>query len=178
MKKPSLLPAALLFLSAMAVSAQQRREMRDVATHEQLSNTLRQEQTNDPMSRMAKSEGKDPSKENQPQDLLKRSDILCFNGMATLVPKQSILAMPAQFSNRLGIQPGVKLVPWGEFFAVNQGWITAQEVTLNQARGQEPLSDVLKERLAKSTNVIIATLQGGPISKLQYTAPPTPPQTK
>lgn len=168
-------PFIFLLLCVSAVSAQQNRQIQEAVTHEQLVAKLRQEQANDPLRHLSKVEGKDPSKENQPQDLLSRSDILCYNGIATLVPKQAIIAIPPQLADRIGIQPGAKIVGWNEFFAANRGWLTAQEVTLTQARGQEPLADALRERLTKSANIVVATLQGGPISKLQYTPPQSPP---
>jgi hypothetical protein len=161
-------------LTSTTVCGQEKKPYRAAPTHEELASTLRQQQAADPMRQLPKVEGNDPSKENQPEDLLKRSDILCFNGLATLVPKQSILALPAGLADRVGMRDGAKLVGWNEFLAANRGWLIPQEVTLAQARGQEPLAQQLAERLAKSTNIIVATLQGGPISKLQHT-PPSPP---
>ncbi|RYD37929.1 MAG: hypothetical protein EOP87_02545 [Verrucomicrobiaceae bacterium] len=171
MKRNLIHGAACLLLAAHAATAQQKQQMRDAATHDQLAAALKQQQSNDPLRALPRQEGKDPSKENQPQDLLSRSDILCFNGMATLVPKHSILALPAQFADRIGMQSGAKLVGWAEFHAANRGWLSTQEITLVQARGQTPLAPELAERLAKSANVVVATLQGGPISKLQSTPP-------
>lgn len=160
-------------LGASIVSAQERKVMRDAATHDQLSAALKQEQANDPLRHLRQVEGKDPSKENQPQDLLSRSDILCFNGLATLVPKQSILAVPSQFADRIGMKEGAKLVSWNEFFTVNRGWLITLEITLNQAKGQVPLGDAVNDRLTKSSNIVVSTLQGGPISLLKY-SPPSP----
>lgn len=154
-------------LAAASASAQQKQQMRDAATHEQLAGVLKQQQANDPLRGLPQREGRDPSKENVPQDLISRSDVLCFNGMATLVPKNSILALPPGFADRVGMRPGAKLVGWAEFHAANRGWVTAQEITLGQARGDQPLEKAVSERLAKSTNVVVSTLQGGPISKLQ-----------
>ncbi len=174
MKRHLIHGVACLTLALPAANAQQKRQISEPATHEELAAKLKQQQSNDPLRELARQEGKDPSKENQPQDLLSRSDILCFNGMATLVPKKSILALPAQFAGRVGMQAGARLVGWSEFHAANRGWVTTQEVTLAQARGEQPLAEGMDERLAKSTNVVVATLQGGPISKLQPT-PPIPP---
>jgi len=173
MKKHLILGAAGLVMAATCATAQQKQQMRDAATHEQLAGVLKQQQANDPLRELPRQEGKDPSKENVPQDLISRSDVLCFNGMATLVPKKSILALPALFADRVGMVPGAKLVGWAEFHAANRGWVTTQEITLAQARGEQPLEEALNERLSKSTNVVVSTLQGGPISKLQ----PIPPKT-
>lgn len=167
-----------LALGACPLALAQKQQMRDAATHEQMAAALGKAQATDPMRHLPPSQGADPSKENQPQDIISRSDILCFNGLATLVPKAAILALPRSYADRIGIKPGAKLVTWQEFYAVNRGWVTAQEVNLTQAQGKEPLPETLSVRLAKSTNIVVATMQGGPISKLQYTPPPAAPATK
>ncbi len=174
MKRNLIHGTACLLIALPAANAQERRQISEPATHEELAARLKQQQSDDPLRSLARQEGRDPSKENQPQDLLSRSDILCFNGMATLVPKKSILALPAQLADRVGMQTGAKLVGWAEFHAANRGWLTTQEITLAQARGEQPFAEGMEERFSKSTNVIVATLQGGPISKLQPT-PPSPP---
>lgn len=162
----------------LAASAQQGPKVRDAITPEQFEALQKERlaQSKKELGNQKLVEGKDPSKENQPGDILTRSDILCFNGLATLVPKQAILSVPAKYADRIGMKTGAKLVGWLEFYSANRGWVSTEEVTLIQARGEQPLSDVLNERISKSGNVIVSTLQGGPISKLQYT-PPTPPPT-
>jgi hypothetical protein len=150
--------------------------MRDAATHEQLAGQLRQVEAADPMKKLTPSEGKDPSKENQPGDLISRSDILCYRGMATLVPKGAILVNPPLVNDRLGMKAGAKIVPWMEFYAANRGWITTQEITLAQAEGKAPLPEAVTEQLKRSTNLVVATLQGGPISKLAPKAEQNPQQ--
>jgi hypothetical protein len=172
--KLSQLLATLPCLAVCTVAAQDKKPYRAAPTHEELASALRQQQAADPMRQLPKVEGADPSKENQPQDLLKRSDILCFNGLATLVPKRSIIVLPTALADRVGMKAGAKLVGWNEFFAANRGWLSSQEVTLAQVRGQEPFAESLSERLAKSTNVVVATLEGGPISKLQSVQSSTP----
>lgn len=172
--------AAGFFAATLLSHAQAdpRTAMRDAATHDQLSANLRRVQSSDPMKQFKPSEGKDPSKENQPTDLLSRSDMLCFNGTATLVPKGSILVTPPLFSDRIGMRSGAKIVTWLEFLSLNRGWITTHEISLAQAEGKEPLSEAATEVLRKSTSVVVATLQGGPISKLAPQAPAATPETK
>ena len=156
----------------------QKQQMRDATTHEQMAAARTKAQAGDSLRQLPEVSGNDPSKENQPQDIISRSDILCFNGIATLVPKEAILAVPAQFADRIGIKPGAKIVTWAQFYAVNRGWVTTQEISLAQAQGKEPLPDAINERLGKSANVVVTTMQGGPISKLQYTPPVEDPKTK
>jgi hypothetical protein len=145
--------------------------MRDAATHESLARKLRWAEQNDPMKAMPKSEGEDPSKVNRPQDLLEQSDIISFNGLATLVPKRAILATPQDHRERLAMQPGAKIVGWADFFAANRGWITTVEVSRAQAEGNQALAEDLREKIGKSRNLVVATFLGGPISVL-------PPKTE
>jgi hypothetical protein len=108
----------------------------------------------------------DPSKENQPQDLISQSDILCYNGLTTLVPKRAILNIPATSKDRLKHVDGSKIIGWAEFFQKNRGWITTVEVNQAQAEGNSALDEKVSEFVKKNGNLVVATFQGGPISVL------------
>lgn len=150
--------------------------MRDAATHEQLSQGLQQARLTDPMRTLKATTGGDPSLKAVPEDLIRHSDILCFNGLATLVPKRAILTTPGKLKDRLSMQANVKLVGWSEFFAVNRAWITTEEVTYAQAAGTEPMPEATNARIGKSINLVMATYLGGPISVAVPAAAPTTPQ--
>lgn len=153
--------------------------MRDAATHDQLSATLRQQQAEDPMRKLAPAApGKDPSKENVPTDLISRSDILCFNGLATLVPKQAIIFTPSQYADRIGMKEGARIVTWSDFYAANRGWVGTMEISIKQAEGKEPLPEKPAAQMMKGSNLVVATYQGGPISKLAAATPAPAPETK
>lgn len=145
--------------------------MRDAATHDQLVQALRKESQNDPMKRMEPSKGADPSLVNRPKDILTESDILCFGGMATLVPKRAILLKPQSMADRTTMKAGARLVPWMEFFARNRGWITTVEVSRVQAEGNEDLSEDTRKQVTECGNLVVATYQGGPISVLPLKTP-------
>ena len=150
--------------------------MRDAATQEQLVAILRQEKLNDPMKNMAPATGEDPSVVNRPRDLLSDSDILCFDGIATLVPKRAILLSPQNLADRVGFKPGAKILSWVDFYARNRGWITTVEVSRTQAEGNLALPEETQKQMAKGGNLVVATYQGGPISVLPLKAPePTVP---
>lgn len=166
-----------LLLSSLA-SAQEtpKKPMHDAATHDQLSALRRQEQAMDPVRKFTPAApGKDPSKENVPTDIISRSDILCYNGMATLVPKQAILFTPPQYADRIGMKAGARIVTWAEFYAANRGWVGTMEISIKQAEGKEPLPEKPAEQMMKGSNLVVATYQGGPVSKL---APAPAPETK
>ena len=165
--------ASILVLAAPLLTAQQpaaagdpKVRFRDAATHEQLVRTMRKAAQIDPMSKLEPAKGEDPSKVNQPTDLLASSDVISFGGVATLVPKRAILSAPKGVKDRVGLQKGVRIVGWMEFLALNRGWITTVEVSRVQAEGNKPIAEETLDRISKSSNLVVATLMGGPISVL------------
>ena len=176
--QPRNLTLVLGLLLSPIVGAQEapKKPMQDVTTHDQLSALRRQAQAADPMNKLTPAaQGKDPSKENIPTDIISRSDILCYNGMATLVPKQAILFNPPQYADRIGMKAGARIVTWSEFYAANRGWVGTMEISMKQAEGKEPLPEKPADKMMKGSNLVVAIYQGGPISKL---APAAASETK
>lgn len=157
--------------------------MRDAATHVELAQLCRKASQEEPTRKLVLAKGPDPSTVNRPKDLISESDIICFNGAVTLVPKRAILQIPKTLPDRFKYQQGAKLMSWADFYAINRGWITTTEVSRAQAEGNAPLTPETQKQLAKSGNLIVATFQGGPISVLplkvpdEKTATTTPPQS-
>ncbi len=145
--------------------------MQDAATHEQLAAQLRKIQQQDPMQLLPASQSGEASR-HAPKDLLSQSDILCFGGLATLVPKRSVLRIPPNLAPRMQITPGATLMGWSEFFAQNRGWITTVELSQGQAEGKLPLAEDLTKSLVDNPNLVVATYQGGPISLMPLKVPP------
>lgn len=171
-----ILPALLVMLPVMAASGAPDKypmKFRDAATHEQLAARLQRAEQADPMKLMTESTGVDPSKVNQPVNLLEQSDILCFGGLATLVPKRAILSAPSALSSRLSLEAGTRIVGWPEFYRLNRGWITTVEVSRTQAEGRKAIAEPTQERISKSRNLVVATYKGGPISVLELREPET-----
>jgi len=156
--------AACLLLATPAM-AQQQTAMRDVATHDQLSQKLRAANNTNPLADLKVAKGEDPTK-TKPGDFASRSDFMSFGGNATIVPKRAILHTPANLEARIKLQPGSKIQNWAEFYTANRGWITTVEVTRAQAEGKVPLAEEIIKRIEKSTAVVVATYQSGPISVL------------
>ena len=172
MKVISSIGFVALTLSASAEVGQPPKPVvRKAVTNEQLSQALRKAAQNDPMDKLQQSKGADSSKENQPKNLLEQSDIICFGGVATLVPKRAILSAPVKLKERLTLQPGARIVGWADFYAANRGWITTVEVSRIQAEGNQPIAEKTQESIAKSTNLVVATYSGGPISVLPLKEP-------
>ena len=146
--------------------------MRDAATHEEL--VARKKAEGDPAlpEGMKPCKGADPSKTGRPGDLIERSDLLCHDGVATLVPKRALLAVPERFRARMAMREGSRVVTWEQFLAIHSGWITTVEVTLDEAAGRSLLPDQTARRVAESGDVVVATFLGGPISVLEYRPAP------
>ncbi len=168
LKMNLMIPISLvgIFTAATALA-----EMRDTITPAQLNLAYRKASQQDPVRKLVPTKGADPSVVNAPKDLISDSDILCFNGMATLVPKGAVMQIPKNFEVRLKYIPGSKLLSWSEFYAVNRGWITTVEVSRVQAEGNSPIADDTKKQMSKSSNLIVATYQAGPISVLPPKVP-------
>jgi hypothetical protein len=148
--------------------------MRDAATHDQLSQSLRMAQHKDPIRALGPAVGnvdEDPSVKNSTRDLIKDSTILCYRGFLTLVPKRAVLHLPDELKDRFEAKPNIIVKPWAEFYALNRGWIRTVEVTRAQAMGEAPLSEDAVKAFSESKATIIATYKGGPISVLPLKAP-------
>ena len=119
-----------------------------------------------PVKHLEVATGNDPAKAIVPKGILEDSDILCFQGVATLVPKRAILVTPKNYEGYLKFQPGSKFISWTEFFAANRSWITTVEVSRAQAEGNEAMGEATRKTLDTSKSLVVATFQGGPISVL------------
>jgi hypothetical protein len=146
-------------------------QMRDASTHEQLAMTYRKASQEDPMRNMPPAKGVDPSTANQPTDILSRSEIICYNGTATLLPKRAILNLPPAMKARLKFLPGSKLMTWTDFYTLNRGWISTVDVSRAQAEGNEAFKEEISTRIGKSANLVVATYKGGPISVMPLKVP-------
>ena len=148
--------------------------MRDPATHEQLSQSLRMAQQKDPVRDLGPAVGKvdeDPAVKNASRDLIKDSTILCYRGFLTLVPKQAVLHLPEKLKDRFEAKPNIKVQTWADFYLANRGWIRTVEVTREQAMGEVAMPEDIVESFKTSTSAIVATFKGGPISVLPVPEP-------
>lgn len=168
--KRSLLPL-LVLLPLVCNAGEKTKRYRDAVSHEQLVERMRRMEQANPMAKLEPSEGEDPSKVNKPVNLLEQSDVVCFQGLATLVPKRAILSAPAGVRGRMNLAPGSKIVRWAEFYRLNRGWITTVEVSRTQAEGNELIAEEKRDRISKSRNLVVATYMGGPISVLEAKEP-------
>ena len=180
MKSESItLLAAISLLTVSHGESLQRPPMRKAPSNEEL--LLRLKQSNVQMATMAKSKplssAVDPSVTQPPQDFMSASEILCFNGGLTFVPKRAVLGFPKNLADRLKAKPGSSVQSWPTFYAANRAWITTVEVTKLQAQGRQALSEDDARHITKSGKmVVVATLLGNPVS-VNPILIPEPPAT-
>jgi hypothetical protein len=159
--------------SAQTAPTPARQPMRDVVTHDDIVEAARVAKEKNPPPVFKPLEGEDPSVVNRPKDLLSRSDIFSYLGLATLVPKRAVLHFPKELESRGGFKEESKFVPWIDFYTANRAWIRTVAVSRAQAMGQEPMDEATVKSFAKEKRLVVATYQEGPISVNRY-EPPAP----
>jgi len=179
--KTCLSTLALIGLLTMTLSAEttaprfeKSTKMRDAVRHEDLAQKLKMSAHNDPIRNLGPAMGKvdeDPAKRVTDRDLVKESTVLNYRGFLTLVPKRAVIHTPANYENRFKPSDDVQVQSWADFFKGNRGWIRTLEVSREQAMGLAPMDEAIMTALQESTQVVVATFKGGPISVMPYVAP-------
>lgn len=154
-----------------------RVKMRDVVTHDEIVEAARKAREAMPPPVFKPATGEDPSVANKLGDLISRSDVLCFRGQATLVPKRAVLHVPKGVADRIGMQDGARLGSWSEFLNANRAWIRTVPVTRIQAEGNDPMPEATLKSFEKEQRLVVATYQEGPISVLPLKVPEPAPET-
>jgi len=157
--------------ASIAQERPQKPPMQEAVTQEELVLQYRKAQLEDPMKKLDRATGEDPSVVNRPPSLLGNSDFITFGKFSTLVPKRAILQIPKSLTERVNAASLTRIVGWAEFYAANRGWITTIEVSRSQAEGNVPLAEETHDQMKKNGNLIVATYQGGPISLLPLKVP-------
>lgn len=136
---------------------------------------LQQQQGNQPMNAIQLTpEGKPVvAQQKEEPSIIKQSVILHDGKNWTLVPKGAVVFLPAALKNRVDVKPVGRLLPFSEFLTQNRAWITTNEVSFDQAAGNEALPAERAAFWSKQDKVVIATHQSGPISIVVKTAPAT-----
>lgn len=150
--------------------------MREVVTHDEIVETARKAKEAAPPSTFKPATGADPSVANKLGDLISRSDIICFRGQATLVPKRAVLHVPKAMSDRVGMKEGSTIGSWTEFLNANRAWIRTVPVSRIQAEGNDPMPEDTIKSFEKEQRLVIAVYQEGPISVLPLKVPEPAPE--
>ena len=169
--KTRFLTLLLPCITMVAHGQEAKPEFRDAVSHEELVEKRRAMANMNPMASLPADVGEDPTVVNKIGNLLENSDLITYNGLTTLVPKNAIVMIPEKYAAMINKpEPGTQVVSWLDFFSTNRSWISTVEVTFAQAKGDVPVSPEILEHLGKSGNMVVAVLQCGPISVM----PPKP----
>jgi len=127
--------------------------------------TLAKLQERDPMIRLVDSSGQEV-KTTSPlsHTTMDQSSILHDGTHWTMVPKGALIHLPAEIKDRSNVKPVGTLLPWKDFLAKNQQWITTSEVTFDQAVGNEELPAECAGSLANQGKVVVAVHRNDPAS--------------
>lgn len=122
-------------------------------------------QQSNPIANLAKPQGT-AAKVQRPaeQSIIKQSMILHDGRNWTIVPKGAVIFMPEALKNRVDVKPIGTLLSWNDFLSKNYAWITTNEVTFDQAAGNDPLPAARVAFWAKQDKIVVAVHQNGPIS--------------
>lgn len=103
--------------------------------------------------------------------IVERSTIISGAGGWTIVPKASVLHVPAGYQKRINGARKGKLLSWKDFHAKNRSWIRLYPVSITQATGETPLTEEAIASLKRTGVLAVATCKGGPISVKLTTEP-------
>lgn len=98
------------------------------------------------------------------RSLIGSSTLLATGSHWTIVPKGSIIHIPARFKNKVVTKPQGKLQDWPVFLRENAGWIHLHSIPMKQAHGQEFLGEKEMKAYKSVGKMVIATCGGHPIS--------------
>ncbi len=102
-------------------------------------------------------------------NLLEMSTAIQQGSDFILLPRGSVLCCPSELLPKVTKQPIGKFVPWQVFMSANRSWITTFPISAEQVAGTKPIAPEQLERFKKSGLIIVATLNGEPVTVLQKT---------
>ena len=85
-----------------------------------------------------------------------------------LVPRGSVLWCPPEQQAKIVKQPAGRFTELSLFMASNRNWITTYEVTREQVTGKAPIPADVLARFQKNGSLVLATLQGNPITVIPH----------
>ncbi len=122
------------------------------------------QQTN-PIANLAKPQPSSTKVERPAEQSIIMQSVILHDGQNwTIVPKGAVIFTPEALKARMDVKPVGALLAWKDFLAKNFGWITTNEVTFDQAAGNDPLPAARVAFWAKQDKIVVAVHQNGPIS--------------
>ncbi|GHC62494.1 hypothetical protein [Roseibacillus persicicus] len=116
-------------------------------------------------TKLAPKEEAEAAKHPSQSSILDSSVLLSDGRNWTFIPKGALLYIPDRLKDRVNLTESKgKYVPFDQFAQRNRGWLSTHSVTLEQARGNEPIKDSVRKVLVNSGRVIVTVCKGGPIT--------------
>ena len=110
--------------------------------------------------------GKKPMVKVMHTSLYKNSHIITHRGEHAIIPKNSIIILPAHLKRRVTEKPDGEFILWPDFKHTNKDWIWTLELSLDQAKGITPISEKKIKDLEKLNRLVVALYRGNPVSVL------------
>lgn len=92
------------------------------------------------------------------------STILVSNGQHTVLPEGAVIFIPDHLKSRVAEKPVGKFVLWPDFLRANRGWIRTLEVSIDQAKGVEPVNEQRSKVLRSAGVVVVSQYNKQPVS--------------
>ena len=150
-----------LILCALAMNAYAAQPVLVRVTAETLADLQRR----DPMIRLVQpADGEAKVAKPLSESIISQSTILHDGTHWTLVPKGAVVFLPEAMKQRVNVRPVGTLLPWSGFLEKNRSWLVSQEVSFDQAAGNEALPTSAGAVWLKDNKVVVAVHHDGPIS--------------
>ncbi len=120
-------------------------------------------QQSSPMSTLVAPAATAPSRPAAPS-IIRKSMVLHDGKNWTIVPKGAVIFLPEAVQHRVNVKPVGNLLPWADFLAKNSTWIATDEVTFDQAAGNDSLPAGQAAAWTKQDKLVVAVHHRGPIS--------------
>ncbi|MES2476171.1 MAG: hypothetical protein V4640_10345 [Verrucomicrobiota bacterium] len=100
----------------------------------------------------------------EPKPTTARKSVVLHDGIHwTIVPTKAVLFLPEAMLEKVDAKPVGKLLPWSEFLAKNASWITTDEVTFDQAAGNQVVPSSQTAAWRSQEKLVIAVHHNGPV---------------
>lgn len=120
-------------------------------------------QQSSPMSTLEATAAAAPCRPAAPS-IIRKSMVLHDGKNWTIVPSGAVIYLPESARERIDAKPVGTLLPWVDFLAKNSTWIATDEVTFEQAAGNESLPAGQAAAWTKQNKLVVAVHHSGPIS--------------
>lgn len=125
----------------------------------------KREATREQNSRLQTKKKAESQKHPSQNNIRDRSIVLSSGETWTLVPKGSVYFIPEAYKDRVGLSEGAgEYKPFKEFQRNNRSWLNVETVTMEQARGREPMNEAIVKAMKGNGRVVVTTCLGGVVS--------------